>query len=233
MIGAQMIKGMPKAKGGSPAAGSPSRNGSNGKSGCGPVDVLRSGRWGQWVYYVRGVKQCRRRYVRPKDPRTPAQLRCRARLAAAAKAFSANGPLTPGDRREWIEEGAKVQSRVRLGQSGPLTGQQQFVGRNCGKERMGLGMLVRPGGEGQGERGEVRGAKSEIRGANGVRLCDRLDRQGRLVVRRSTWGQYRGSAVVVPGLGWERRKKVECRRQNGGGVEVRWRGHWRERWRGG
>ena len=44
--------------------------------------AIKSGRCGDWVWYVRGSKQCRQRWAKPKDPKTPAHLRCRARLAA-------------------------------------------------------------------------------------------------------------------------------------------------------
>ena len=44
----------------------------------GIIDAPNSGRWGDWVYYVRGGEQCCRRYLMPRDPRTPAQLRSRA-----------------------------------------------------------------------------------------------------------------------------------------------------------
>src|ERR1039457_3238881 len=36
--------------------------------------TLRSGRCRDWIWYMRGGKQCRRRYTRPRDPGTLAQL---------------------------------------------------------------------------------------------------------------------------------------------------------------
>ncbi len=92
---------------------------------------LKSGREGDWVYYVRGTKQFRRRYVRPVDRRSPAQLRVRAALGAASKFWSHNLEITEAQRDAWEAAANKRQSRVRLGQSGPLTGQQHFVGRAC------------------------------------------------------------------------------------------------------
>ncbi len=51
--------------------------------------TIRSGRCGDWVFYLLpDGKQCRRRWVRPKDPRTPAQLQHRTRLAAASRKYS-------------------------------------------------------------------------------------------------------------------------------------------------
>ena len=96
-----------------------------------PPDVPKSGKWGQWVYYVRNGKQCRRRYVKPRDPRTAGQLRSRAAFAAASKAYSWG--LTEEQRQECRAAGAKVQSRPRLGQSGPLTGQLYSIGRDTAK----------------------------------------------------------------------------------------------------
>jgi hypothetical protein len=88
--------------------------------------TIRIGRCGDWVYYLlRGNKQCRRRWVRPKDPRTPAQLHSRALLSAASHNYSAR--LTDEERDACIAAAAKLQSRRRFGQSGSLTGQQYSV----------------------------------------------------------------------------------------------------------
>jgi hypothetical protein len=84
---------------------------------------------------MRGTKPCRRLYVVPKDPRTPGQLRARAALAAASKAWSHSPRLTEEQRETWRREGAKVQSRPRLWQSGPLTGQLHYVGQLCAKSQ--------------------------------------------------------------------------------------------------
>ena len=90
--------------------------------------TIRSGRCGDWVFYLLpGGKQCRRRWVRPKDPLTPAQVRNRACLAAASRKYST--VLTGRERDAYIVAGAKRRSRPRLGQSGPLTGQQYLVRR--------------------------------------------------------------------------------------------------------
>ena len=103
------------------------------------LDSPKSGRWGDSVFYMRGNKQCRRRYVVPRDPRTAGQLRARAAFGAASKTWSHSQELTEEQREAWRTEAAKVQSRPRLGQSGPLTGQQHFVGRKCAREQTGRG----------------------------------------------------------------------------------------------
>jgi hypothetical protein len=144
MIGTLAMMAVPRAEGGTPDTGTRTETTGHLPNDLDLPDVPRSGRWGDWVYYLRGNKQCRRRYVLPTDPRTPGQLRSRAAFGAASKAWSESCQLTEEDRRSWRAAGAKVQSRVRLGQSGPLTGQQHYVGRNCAKDRTGLEMLARP-----------------------------------------------------------------------------------------
>jgi hypothetical protein len=58
--------------------------------------TIKSGRCGDWVWYLRGNRQCRRRWAKPNDPKTPGQLRSRARLAAASTEYST--PLTQEQR---------------------------------------------------------------------------------------------------------------------------------------
>ncbi len=101
------------------------------------IPVQFSGRSGDWVYYMRGRKQYRRRYVVPKDPRSPKQLRCRAAFGAASLLWSHSEQLSDQDRDHWIAAAGRIQSRPRLGQSGPLTGQQYFVGRQCAEGKCG------------------------------------------------------------------------------------------------
>jgi hypothetical protein len=96
--------------------------------------TLRSGRCGDWVWYMRGSKQCRRRYVRPKDPGTMAQLLNRARLKTTSRRYSRM--LTQEERAACIAAGAKLRSRTRLNQSGPLTGQQYWVRKDSAHAKM-------------------------------------------------------------------------------------------------
>ena len=100
---------------------------------CGPwgqcLDRRRkSGRCGDWVWYLRGGKQCRRLYVKPQNPRTPGQRDWQAQFGAASKRYSRS--LTEEQRDACIAAGAKLRSRPRLGQSGPLTGQQYWIRRD-------------------------------------------------------------------------------------------------------
>jgi hypothetical protein len=87
--------------------------------------VLTSGRCGDYVRYVLRNKQHRRLYIKPTNPRTFKQQRERARFRAASSKYSQI--LTEDQRDACIAEGAKLQSRPRLGQSGPLTGQQYSI----------------------------------------------------------------------------------------------------------
>jgi hypothetical protein len=105
---------------------------------------LKSGRCGAYDYYMLNGKQRWRRHSDPRDPHTPAQQRSRLRFAAASKTWSENGPLTKAQRDAWYEDGAKRQSRPRLGSSGPLTGQQNYIGRNCARKQRDSEMLSHP-----------------------------------------------------------------------------------------
>ena len=87
--------------------------------------VLASGRCGDYVRYVRGSKQHRRLYIKPSNPRTFKQERWRARFRAASSKYSQS--LTDEQRDACIAEGAKLRSRPRMRQSGPLTGQQYSI----------------------------------------------------------------------------------------------------------
>jgi len=89
--------------------------------------ALKSGHCGDWIWWMRNGKQIRRAYIRPHDPRTPAQRRSRTRLSAASRKYSYS--LTEKQRNTCIVAGAKRRSRPRLFQSGPLTGQQYSISR--------------------------------------------------------------------------------------------------------
>jgi hypothetical protein len=99
---------------------------------CGPAgecieSAIKSGRCGDWVWYVRGGHQWRRRWVKGFDPKTPKQVYWRARLAAASQAY--NEALTDEQLAACIAAGAKKRCRPRLGPSGTETGQQYWVGK--------------------------------------------------------------------------------------------------------
>jgi hypothetical protein len=224
------------------------------------LDIPKSGRDGRCVYYMRDSNLCRRKYVVPKDPRTTGQLRARAALTAASKAWSHHPQLTEEHRRDWRVAGAKVRSRPRLYQSGPLTGQMYFVARNCSRDRAGRDLLLRatdPVGQSSA------GRRQPVEAASQGPQCQR--------VARSTWGQYRiytghtpsqyrpstlrhskaGRAVPSAPRACKHARNVRNWATYGGArgtarptqdrfgqytplrpCKVRWSGHWRELWHG-
>jgi hypothetical protein len=96
---------------------------------------VKSGRCGDWVFQVVRGKQFRHLWKKPHDPRTPSQLHWRGRLTAASGKYS--HALTDEQVNACIAAGAKQRSRPRLGQSGPLTGQQWWVQSQCAERSEG------------------------------------------------------------------------------------------------
>jgi hypothetical protein len=96
---------------------------------------VKSGRCGDWVFQVVRGKQFRHLWKKPHDPRTPSQLHWRGRLTAASGKYS--HALTDEQINACIAAGAKQRSRPRLGQSGPLTGQQWWVQSQCAERSEG------------------------------------------------------------------------------------------------
>jgi hypothetical protein len=155
--------------------------------------TIKSGRCGDWVWYVRGNQRFRHLYVKPQDPRTPKQLHWRDRFGAASKHYSDS--LTQEQRDACIAAGAKFRSRPRLAQSGPLTGQQYSIRMECTANA--------------GERAPSAGKAQKGLQTQGILL--------------STSGTHRGISGVPPDHGRRdtgrvgrkagRRKNGECRRQ--------------------
>ena len=171
--------------------------------------VLKSGRCGDWVWFVlRGNKQFRRRWVKPADPRSLRQRRWRNRLSAASKRYSHS--LTENQRDACITAGAKRRSRPRLGQSGALTGQQYSVGKECAAYA-------------REEACKVTMTRAKVPRPQGLAkaLLSQVPKHQR--VARGTWEPHRGIARVSPGHRQRdkghgrkdegRRKNVECRRR--------------------
>ena len=84
----------------------------------GAVPISGKYRHRDLVFYRRRNRQYARRYVIPRDPRTPAQQRVRAIMRWLAREWRR---LTEEQRRAWIAAAEQVLSRLRLTQ-GPLTG---------------------------------------------------------------------------------------------------------------
>jgi len=145
--------------------------------------TIKSGRCGDWVWYVRGGKQCRLRYARPRDPGTLAQLRSRGRLSAASRKYS--HWLTDGQQDACIAAGAKLRSRPRLGQWGPLTGQQYLVRKEYARPK----------------------SQSKVTKTKSVPQTPQPQK-----VTQSTWEPRRGASGVAPEQR-RRRQRVDCRRK--------------------
>ena len=106
------------------------------------IDAVQSGRLKNYVYYMRGGKLCRRRYVVPANVRTSARERARKDFGAMSQAWDL--VLTEEQRRAWTVAGAKVERRPRAGQSGPLPGPQHFAGINSARLAIGREILLWP-----------------------------------------------------------------------------------------
>ena len=130
--------------------------------------TLRSGRCGDWVWYMRNGKRFRRLWSKPRDSRTPLQLYWRERLGAASKRYSQG--LTDGQRDACIAAGARLQSRPRLFQSGPLTGQQYEVRQQCS-------------------------TRAAVGARSAGTVAKPLQTQG---ISASTWEHYRSATVALP-----------------------------------
>ena|ERR1039457_86105 len=91
------------------------------------LDIPKSGKCREWVFYRVRNRQYQRRQVIPADPRTVRQRRSRGAMGAVSQAWGE--ALTEEERLAWNVAGPKVQSRPQLGR-GPLTGQMHFTGIN-------------------------------------------------------------------------------------------------------
>jgi len=105
------------------------------------IDVPQSGNLGTFISFKNRFGQFRRRYVVPKDPRTPAQLGVRARFGRISARWRV---LTDEQRAAWTAFAAEVASRGRLGKSGPLTGCQLFVKINTNLAFVGMEPVADP-----------------------------------------------------------------------------------------
>jgi hypothetical protein len=106
------------------------------------LDISQSGKCGTYVSYRSRFGACRRQHIVPANTQTEARQRMRRAFGGYSRAWG--GLLTQEQREAWNVAGPKVQSRKRLGQSGPLTGQQHFQGISSARACIGRGMLLLP-----------------------------------------------------------------------------------------
>ena len=90
------------------------------------LDIPQSGGCKDFVSYRSPFGLCRRARIVPKNTWSQARERARRDFAVWARAWG--GRLTQAQRKAWREAATKVHSAKRLGQSGPLSGQQLFQG---------------------------------------------------------------------------------------------------------
>jgi hypothetical protein len=151
----------------------------------------KSGRCGDWVWYVRGGKQLRHLYVKPHDPRTSRQRNSRAQFGAASKRYGEW--LTEKQQEACIAAAAKVQSRPRLGQSGSLTGQQYWIRRYFAAKAAHHAQAARSGRKALQIKGIVVSTSGTRRRITGSPPGNRRNQEGRTPVLRSSIarvGQY-------------------------------------------
>jgi hypothetical protein len=164
----------------------------------------KSGRCGDYVWFVRHGKQLRRVWVKPRDPRTPKQRRWRARLAAVSAAYSEQ--LTDAQQDACIAAGAKLRCRKRLGSSGDLTGHQYWVHKKL------KGKTAR--------RGQKAAGTTQVPHLQALTKNDISQVLQPQVLTRTTWGHHRGHMGSTPdphranaglaGKGGEGGNEVEC-----------------------
>jgi hypothetical protein len=106
------------------------------------LDIPKSGRCRDVVFYRLHQRQFVRRHVIPLNPKTSAQGRVRDNMTAIAKAWA--NRLTEEERLKWIRSSPAVLSQPRLGQCGPLSGQMHFMGINCVLATIGRELLREP-----------------------------------------------------------------------------------------
>ena len=155
-----------------------------------PIYIMRevsnpqSGTLGTTVSLKTRYGQVRRQYVKPKNPRTPAQMRIRSNLGRVSARWRA---LTEEQRGAWTAAAKKTPSRQRLGQSGYLTGCQFFIKINCARAAVGLSLLADP-------------PAAPVFGANPVTGLVITNTDGVLAVRLKVTGTPEADIVVL-GIG--------------------------------
>jgi len=119
-----------------------------GRSGSSPasymskkLDVPQSGKVGTTVNVATRYGQIQRQYVKPRDPKTPAQMSIRSNLARVSARWRV---LTEEQRGAWMLAAQDAHSRPRLGKSARLTGCQLFIKINCARAAIGLDQFDDP-----------------------------------------------------------------------------------------
>jgi len=105
------------------------------------LDIPQSGKRGLYVTQGGRYGQISRALVIPSNPRTAPQMSVRAILTRVSARWRS---LQEAQRAAWTAAASGVSSVSRLGQSGPLTGQQLFNKINCSLAQFGQQQVDAP-----------------------------------------------------------------------------------------
>jgi hypothetical protein len=104
-------------------------------------DIPQSGKLGIQVSMPGRYGQVRRILAIPSNPQTTEQMAARNRLGTASVNWA---QIEEAQRLAWVAAAANHQTRARLGQSGPMTGEQLFIKINCNSDITGDGQVTDP-----------------------------------------------------------------------------------------
>ncbi len=132
---------------GMPLRGARRAVGNQRRQPAGPPGTMRelttpqSGKQGTSVSYKSRHGQIRRQHVKPKNPRTPAQMRIRSNLGRTSARWRV---LTDEQRAAWSRAARETRTRRRMGQATYLTGSQLFNKINAARAAIGLDAAACP-----------------------------------------------------------------------------------------
>lgn len=106
------------------------------------LDIPQSGKRGQVVAFQSRFGLCLRQLVIPKNTITPARERMRGFFGSRSRMWS--GTLSEAQRDRWTYAGSQVMSHPRLGQKGPLSGQQFWQSVSSIRALVGLPLDLEP-----------------------------------------------------------------------------------------
>src|ERR1039458_3489431 len=106
------------------------------------LDIPKSGKCGQVVAFKSRYGLCLRQFVTPRNTISPARQFMRRAFGRHSQGYSRK--LGEEQRHRWILAAAQVMSDPRLGQNGPLTGQQLYTSINSVRSRVNLPESLEP-----------------------------------------------------------------------------------------
>jgi len=106
------------------------------------LDIPKSGKCGRVVAFQSRFGLCLREWVMPRNTITAARQRRRAEFGSNSRRWG--GALSQEQRDRWCAAGAEVMSHSRLGQRGPLTGQQFWQSVSSVRSVVGLEPSLEP-----------------------------------------------------------------------------------------